>query len=80
LIFKVFERCFKPIGWDGDIRKLRNWLMNALGGYSFVRVIGSKPTVWDGDTPGLPSRMDPFFFVPSPLCGIATGTLIFATL
>ena len=43
LIFKLFRRCFKPIGWDGDIRKLRKRLTKV---YSFFC---SKPTVWDGD-------------------------------
>jgi hypothetical protein len=46
LIFKLFGRCFKPIGWDGDIRKLRKRLTKV---YSFFC---SKPTAWDGDGKG----------------------------
>jgi hypothetical protein len=43
LIFKLFGRCFKPIGWDGDIRKLRKRLTKV---YSFFCPV---PTAWDGD-------------------------------
>ncbi len=63
-IFKLFGKCFKPIGWDGDIRKLRKRLTKV---YSFfvpsplrgmatvfatldmLLPCRSKPTVWDGD-------------------------------
>jgi hypothetical protein len=40
----------------------------------------SKPTVWDGDWSKCFSGIIHINKVLSPLCGIATGTLIFATL
>jgi hypothetical protein len=65
LIFKLFGRWFKPIGWDGDIRKLRKRLTKVYSffcseptawdgnlfsaGRTFTPTLCSKPTVWDGD-------------------------------
>jgi hypothetical protein len=40
LIFKLFGRCFEPIGWDGDINSEKS---------VFADAVSSKPTVWDGD-------------------------------
>ena len=39
-IFKVFGRCFEPIGWDGDI---------VLPVPTSHAKYYSKPTMWDGD-------------------------------
>ena len=60
-------RSFKPTMWDCDV------VLNSLVSCCLYC---SKPTVWDGDC-SISSNSAEVSLVPSPPCGIATGTPIF---
>ena len=64
-------RCSKPAGWDGDFTSSK-----VIGRTFTVR---SEPTAWDGDSSSLIRSWKTIrTSFPSPPCGIATGTPIFA--